>query len=88
MHRELNDTNKYLYFYDIPTNLYQSFLSIKDGNGLYINSLEYREFFNSNNIVAGEFLKFVIQNAKQILINVKKTDIIKYQQDNLLLVCE
>ena len=80
--------NKYLYFYDIPTNLYQSFLSIKDGNGLYINSLEYREFFNSNNIVAGEFLKFVIQNAKQILINVKKTDIIKYQQDNLLLVCE
>lgn len=80
--------NKYVYFYDIPYNLYQSILSIKNSNGLYINSNEYREFFDTSNIVASEFIKYILQDAKNILINVKKTDIIKYQQENLLLVCE
>lgn len=80
--------NKYLYFYDIPENLYQSLLSVKESNGLYINSKEYREFFNTNNITANKFIKFVLEESKKILINVKSNDIIKYQQDNLLLVCE
>lgn len=80
--------NKYLYFYDIPKNLYQSLLSVKESNGLYINSKEYREFFNTNNITANKFIKFVLEESKKILINVKSNDIIKYQQDNLLLVCE
>ena len=80
--------NKYLYFYDIPKNLYQSLLSVKESNVLYINSKEYREFFNTNNITANKFIKFVLEESKKILINVKSNDIIKYQQDNLLLVCE
>ena len=80
--------NKYLYFYDIPENLYQSLLSVKESNGLYINSKEYREFFNTNNITANKFIKFVLEESKKILINVKSNDIIKYQEDNLLLVCE
>ena len=82
------DFNKYLYFYDIPNNLYSSILSIDGCNGLYINSTEYREFFNTNNIIASKFLQFILQDTKKILINVNKSDIIKYQQENLLLVCE
>jgi hypothetical protein len=80
--------NKYLYFYDIPNNLYQSILSLKDSNGLFISSSEYREFFSTNNIIASKFIKFILQDSKKILVKVKSTDIIKYQEENLLLVCE
>ena len=86
--RNNGEFNKYLYFYDIPNNLYSSILSIDGCNGLYINSTEYREFFNTNNIIASKFLQFILQDTKKILINVNKSDIIKYQQENLLLVCE
>lgn len=82
------EINKYLYFYDIPDNLYNTILSLKSCNGIYFNSEDYRRFFDSNNIAASSFLKFVINDSKKVLIKVKKTDIIKYQQENLLLVCE
>lgn len=82
------DFNKYLYFYDLPKDLYQTLLSVKYANGLYFNSDEYRKFFTKNNIIASEFLKFIQNDSKKILIKVKRSDIIKYQQENLLLVCD
>ena len=82
------DFNKYLYFYDLPKDLYQTLLSVKYANGLYFNSDEYRKFFTENNIIASEFLKFIQNDSKKILIKVKRSDIIKYQQENLLLVCD
>ena len=42
---------------------------IKNSNGLYINSNEYREFFDTSNIVASEFIKYILQDTKNILIN-------------------
>ena len=77
-----------MYFYDLPKDLYQTLLSVKYANGLYLNSDEYRKFFTENNIIASEFLKFIQNDSKKILIKVKRSDIIKYQQENLLLVCD
>lgn len=79
---------KKIIIFDDSDHLYKVINAASNTSGIYFNSDKYNEFFEYNRDNAMQFIEYILKNCNLILVKVKQTDIIRYCDERILLICE
>lgn len=79
---------KKIIIFDDSDHLYKVINAASNTSGIYFNSDKYNEFFEYNRDNAMQFIEYILKNCNLILVKVKQTDIIRYYDERILLICE
>ena len=79
---------KKIIVFDDSDHLYNIINVAGNTSGIYFNSNKYNEFFEYNRDNAVSFVDYVLSKCNLVIVKVKQTDIIRYCDDRILLVCE